>query len=66
MLKRIGIAVVLAVGVGLGCMLLGAIFTALKVDIAVQVGEFLKEWGFVIGVLVGLYHFFTGKDTITV
>lgn len=60
MLNRIALAIVVAVVVTLACILLGAILSALKVDIAVTVGEFLKSYGAVIGVLAGLWHFFSG------
>lgn len=63
MLKRIILAVIVAIAVTLGCYLLGAILAALKVDIAVTVGDFLKTYGSVIGILAGLWFFFTGSTT---
>jgi hypothetical protein len=39
---------------------LGAILVTLKVDIAVTIGEWLKQYGAVLGVLAGLWYFFTG------
>lgn len=62
MIGRLVLAVVVAVVVTLGCYLLGAILVALKVDIAITIGNFLKSYGGVIGVLTGLWHFFTGPD----
>lgn len=60
MLRRIVTAVVVAVAVTLACLLLGAILVTLKVAVAVSVGEFLKDWSGVIGVLAGLWMFATG------
>ena len=56
---RIVLAVIVAVVVTLACILLGTILVTLKVDIAVTVGDFLKSYGAVIGVLAGLWYFFT-------
>lgn len=61
MLSRIGIAVVVGVAVFLGCILLGILLVALKADFAVTVGNFLKSYASVIGLLAALYRFFTGK-----
>lgn len=63
MLGRLAIAVVVGVVVTLGCLLLGAILVTLKVDIAVTVGEFLKQWGGVFGVLAAIFSFFSGGPT---
>lgn len=60
MLSRIVLSVVVAVAVTLGCYLLGAILTTLTVEIAETIGKFLKEYGAVIGVLAGLWFFFSG------
>ena len=60
MLSRLVIAVVVAVLVTLACILLGAILVTLRVDIAITVGEFLKDYAGVLGVLAGLYSFFSG------
>lgn len=60
MLSKLVIAVVIAVVVTLGCYLVGAILITLKVDIAVTIGNFLKTYGGVLGVLAGLYSFFAG------
>ena len=58
MLSRLVLAVVVAVVVGLVCMLLGTVLATLKVPIAVTIGDFLATWGWVIGVLAGLWYFF--------
>lgn len=59
MLRKLILAVVVAVIVTLGCYLLGAILITLKVDIAITIGNFLKSYGGVLGVVAGLWHFFT-------
>lgn len=60
MLRRLVIAIVVAVAVTLGCILLGDIFVSLGVQVAVTVGKFLQSYGGIIGVLSGLYAFFAG------
>lgn len=61
MIGRLVIAVVVAVVVGLVLVaLLGPILISLAVPIAVVVGEFFIRWGWVLGVLAGLYYFFAG------
>ena len=65
MIKRIGLAVVVGVAVFLGCLLLGALLVALKVDFAVTIGTFLKQYSGVIGLLAALWHFFTGSPKLT-
>ena len=58
------LAVVVGVVVTLACILLGAILVTLKVDLAVTVGEFLKVYGGVFGVLAALWHFFSGSPQV--
>ena len=60
LITRLVLAVIVAVVVGLVCMLLGAVLSTLRVPIAVTIGDFLAAWGWVIGVLAGLWYFFTG------
>lgn len=62
MLSRLVLAVVVAVVVTLACILLGAILTALTVSVAVTVGDFLKTYAAVIGILAGLWYFFSGAN----
>lgn len=64
MIGRIVMAVVVAVIVGLACMLLGMVLNSLNVPPAEAVGHFLTEFAWVIGVLAGLVHFFRG-GTVT-
>lgn len=61
MISRLVLAVVVAVIVTLGCILVGSILIDLTVNIAVTVGEFLKDYSAVIGILAGLWHFFAGS-----
>jgi hypothetical protein len=61
MIARVVIAVVVAVVVGLLLVgLLGPILISLHVPIAVVVGRFFLVWGWVLGVLAGLWYFFAG------
>ncbi len=60
MIAKLVLAVVVAVAVGLVCILLGGILATLKVPIAVTVGDWLATWGWVLGVLAGLWYFFRG------
>lgn len=62
MLSRIVLAVVVAVVVTLACYLVGGILQELKVVIAITIGDFLKSYGGVIGVLAGLWYFFSGTN----
>ncbi len=64
MLRRLILAVVVAVVVTLACYLLGSILDTLKVQIAITIGDFLKTYGGVLGVLAGLWHFFAGSPTL--
>ena len=64
MIARIVIAVVIAVVVGLLLVaLLGPILVSLAVPIAVTVGDFFVRYGWVLGVLAGLWYFFLGYRT---
>lgn len=60
MIGKIVLAVVVAVVVTLGCLLLGSILAALTVQIAITIGDFLKSYASVIGILAGLWYFFAG------
>jgi len=53
-------ALVVAIVTGLVCLLLGAILGSLGIPIASTVGAFLTHWGWVIGILAGLWFFFSG------
>lgn len=61
MIARLVLAVVVAVLVGLVLVaLLGPILISIHVPIAVVVGRFFVNWGWVIGLLCGLWYFFAG------
>lgn len=60
MLRRLILAVVVAVVVTLVCALLGAILASLNVAIAVTLGDWLKAYAAVFGILAGLWHLFAG------
>jgi len=61
LITRIVLAVVVAVAVTLGCILIGGILSTLKVAVAVTVGRFLENYGSVIGVCYGIWFFCTRK-----
>lgn len=61
MLSRLVLAVVVAVGVGLVCILVGTLLAVIKTPITITVGDFLRTWGWAIGLLAGLWHFFGGS-----
>ncbi len=58
-IQNVVLAVVVAVAVTLACILLGMILVTLKVAVAVTVGDFLQTYSAVLGVLSGLWYFFT-------
>ena len=60
MIKKLILAVVVAVVVTLACILLGGILDLLKVQIAITIGDFLKSYGAVFGTLSGLWFYFAG------
>lgn len=62
MIARLILAVVVAVVVTLVCILAGSILGTLGVQIAVTVGNFLKQWSAALGVLAGLWYFFSGSN----
>jgi hypothetical protein len=64
-IARIAHAVIVVILVGLGCMLLGMVLSSLNIPPIEVVGDFLTQWCWVIGVLVGLLDFFRGGPTIT-
>ena len=64
MIGRLVLAVVVAIVVGLLCLLFGAIFDALGVPIAVTIGAFLIKWGWILGVLAGIWFFFSGRTSL--
>lgn len=60
MIRKLVLAVVVAVVVTLLCVLLGSLLAALQVEVAVVVGGFLKTYSAVLGILAGIWYYFTG------
>jgi uncharacterized membrane protein YvlD (DUF360 family) len=66
MIGRIVLALVVAILVGLLLtFLLGPILLMLSVPIAVVIGGFFVQWGWVLGILAGLWYFFAGGPGFT-
>ena len=62
MIKRAVLAVIVAIFVGLVSMyLLGPILVSLGAPIAVIVGDFFVRFGWTLGILAGLWYFFSGS-----
>jgi hypothetical protein len=62
---KLVLAVVIAVVVGIVLVgLLGPVLVSVHVPIAEVIGHFFEEWGFVIGVLCGLWYYFAGGFSI--
>lgn len=60
-IRLIVLAVIIAVVVGIVLTaLLGPVLIGLKVPIATEVGQFFVSWGFVLGVVAGLWYYFKG------
>lgn len=59
LLVKLILAVVVAVVVGLVCILVGAILASINVPPAEAVGHFLNQFAWAIGILAGLWYFFT-------
>lgn len=64
MISKLVQAVVVAVIVTLACILLGAILVSLNVSVAVTIGNFFKTYGAALGILAGLWFFFSGATLI--
>lgn len=61
LIGRVVLAVIVAVVVGIVLVaLLGPILAGLNVPIAETVGQFFIEYGWLLGVLAGLWQFFAG------
>ncbi len=60
LIPKLFLAVVVAVVVTLVCYLGGAILASLGVPIAVTIGNWLKSYGSILGVLAGIWYFFSG------
>lgn len=64
MIGRIFLSLVVAVAVTLVCILLGNILASLQVAVAVTVGQFLTQYSAVIGVLAGVWFYFSGRTSL--
>ena len=64
LIARLIIAIAVAVGVGLVCLLLGSVLTSLGVPVARTIGAFLEHWAWVIGILAGLVSFASGRTSL--
>lgn len=64
MIRKLILAVVVAVVVTLACYLLGDLLSALSVPVAVTIGHFLKSYGGVFGILAGLWYYFVGAPNL--
>jgi hypothetical protein len=62
MLSRLVLAVVVAVVVTQACVLVGGILASLGISIAVTIGDFLKSYSGILGVLAGLSYYFSGSS----
>lgn len=60
MVRRIVLAVIVAVVVTLGCILLGMLLGAINIAVAATIGGFLERYSAAIGILAGLWYFFKG------
>lgn len=60
LISRLVLAVVVAIVVGLVCILVGGLLADIKVPVAQTIGHFLEGWGWVLGLLAGLWYFFSG------
>lgn len=60
MLGRIVVSVVVGVLTFLGCVLVGGLLSNLEVSFAVTIGDFLKRYAGVLGLLATLWYFFSG------
>ncbi len=62
MIARLVLALVVAIVVWLGLTyLLGPILVTLVFPVAVVIGDFFIKWGGLLGILAGLWWFFSGS-----
>ena len=65
MIARIVLAMVVGAAVGLLCLLLGSVLSSVDIPFVATVGSFLATWAWVIGLLAGVWFFFTGRTSLT-
>lgn len=63
MVKRIALAVVVAIAVALLCGFVGTLLQATDYELSQAVGNFLKNFSGLIGVLAGVWYYLTRNDT---
>lgn len=63
MVTRVVLSIVVAIVVALVCILVGGILEAFNVNGLEQIGNFLQDYSTLIGVLAGVWFFFS-KRTI--
>lgn len=61
MLVRIVLAIVVGIAVALVCYLAGVVLATVDIDFAAAIGNFLKQWGGLIGLLAAIWWFFAGS-----
>jgi hypothetical protein len=59
LITKLALSVCVAVVVILGCILLGGLLVAVNVSVAVVVGDFLRTYSTALGLLAGIWYFFT-------
>ena len=60
MLIRLIHAIAVGFIVGLICLLLAAVLPSIHVEVIAKIGNFLGDWAWPIGIVVGLLDFATG------
>lgn len=63
MIGRLVMAIIAGVIVFLVCVLLGALLTGISVPFVVTIGDFLRNYAGLLGLLAALAHFFGGGPT---
>lgn len=58
-MNKLILAVVWAVIVTLGCVLVGSLLSSINVQVASVIGGFLQTYSYALGLLYGLYFYFT-------
>lgn len=58
MFMKICFAIVVAVAVTLGCILVGGLLVASGVALLITIGKFLKDFDYLLGLLAGAWYFF--------
>lgn len=59
LLKNVILAIVIAAVTWLGCVFLGGILATVNIPVVVVAGSFLKSYASAIGILAGVWFFFT-------